>query len=528
MFLIGTMQLLNAQEHAWIYFTDKENVENLIANPISILTQKAIDRKKRHNIVIDERDVPVNQNYINQLKNNSALSIKAKSKWFNTVHVVGTIDAIEALRSLNFVSHIEFANRSLNRSKPKIKKVSKFETKALTFDYGLTAIQTEMIGADDLHRENYTGNGITIAIMDAGFPNVNTMSSFLRLRNQEKLLHGYNFVNRNTNVYASTTSSHGTWVLSNMAGFIENRFVGTAADASYHLFITEDALSETPAEESYWVEAAERADSLGVDIINTSLGYFDFDGDSYDYVQSNMDGKTAYITKGANIAFEKGMFLVTSAGNSGDLGITAPADAPNTLTVGAVDASKNYAAFSSVGTIYQNFQKPDVVAQGQTSYIITESDNIATANGTSFSSPIMAGGVACLWQALPNYTNSEILEFIRASASQFNNPDNFLGFGIPNLDVALNKALSLPENPEKNDKTFTVYPNPVSNILNINSSALWNNGIIDIYDVLGRKIQMYKITPNLKVIDVSTLANGIYLLRASLKKDTQTFKFIKE
>ena len=183
-------------------------------------------------------------------------------------------------------------------------------------NYGATQNQTEMINLDLLHGDNFKGHGIHIAVMDAGFPSVNTMGAFERLRGQNKLLGGYDFVDRLDDVYAFSGNSHGTMVLSTMGAYIENEYEGTAIDASYYLYRTEDVFSETPLEESLWVEAAERADSLGVDIINSSLGYTTFDNSNYNYTNSDMDGTVAFISKGAGIAYEKGILVINSAGNS--------------------------------------------------------------------------------------------------------------------------------------------------------------------------------------------------------------------
>ncbi|TBN13767.1 S8 family serine peptidase [Hyunsoonleella pacifica] len=519
---------LYAQEDAWVFFTDKENVASSIANPITILSQKAINRKQRHNILIDVRDVPVNENYIDQIKSANGITVLAKSKWFNAVHVRGSQINIEALTNLSFVSTIDFASRDLNTTKVLNQKQElKLEGVLTNFNYGNAANQIEMFNGDKLHELNYTGSGITIAILDSGFPNVNTITAFQRARDEGLILGTYDFVNRDDNVYTATTSNHGTLVLSDIAGYIENQFVGTAPDASYYLFITEDATSETPAEESYWVEAAEVADSLGVDIINTSLGYSDFDGTKYDYEPSDMNGNTAFITKGANIAFEKGLLLVTSAGNSGNWGVTAPADSPNVLSVGAVDESGNYVSFSSVGTQFQITQKPDVVAQGGLSYVITENNTIARANGTSFSAPILAGGIACLWQALPDKTNAELMELVRASASQYNTPDNFLGYGIPNLQSALNVSLS-DESETEDDLNISLYPNPVEDVLFVNLSSEDASAIISIYSILGRRVNSFLVSAENNKIDISSISSGLYIAKIDMNNVSKTIKIIKQ
>lgn len=527
--LVLCQGFLHAQQDAWVYLTDKENVASSIANPITILSQNAINRKNAHAIPIDARDVPVNENYITQLKAQTGITVKAKSKWFNAVHVRGSEADINALAVLSFVDHIDFADKGLNTAGRSSSQQDKFEVEetSVNFTYGNSQNQIQMLNLDNLHIADYTGEGIVIAVLDAGFPNVNTMSSFQRLRDNNDLLDGYDFVTRNPNVYAYTGNTHGTKVLSDMAGFIQDQFVGTAPDASYYLFRTEDGATENPVEESYWVEAAERADSLGVHIINSSLGYTTYDNPNYSYTPSDMDGNTAYITKGANIAVEKGILVVNSAGNSGNGAwqiVGAPADAANVLSIGAVDAAGNYASFSSRGNATQPTQKPDVVAQGASPFVINENDGIENNNGTSFSSPIMAGAVACLMQAAPTLSVEQIKQFIRMSASQYATPDFFLGYGIPDFDLALTLALSVEE---ETYSTIKIFPNPVNDILQIQLPLEANSELI-IYDVLGKVVFEQYVNRSLNQIDMSTMSSGLYLLRISSETTTKTFKLVKQ
>ncbi|GAA3626268.1 S8 family serine peptidase [Flavivirga jejuensis] len=524
--------LLNvfAQQDAWVYLKDKQNVTSSIANPISILTQKAIDRKNAHNVLIDARDVPVNESYISQLKGAIGISVMAKSKWLNAVHVRGSETDINNLSTTySFIDSIDFADKSLNTLKfTKQKSKSKLENVFTVFEYGDAANQIEMIHGDELHLADYTGTGITVAVIDAGFPNVNTMSSFQRLRDAGNILDDYDFVNRDDDVYTNATSSHGTWVLSTMAGYIEGDYVGTAPDASYYLFVTEDALSENPVEESYWVEAAERADSLGVDVINTSLGYTTYDNANYSYTTADMDGDTAFITRGANIAFEKGMLLVNSAGNSGNKSwgiVGAPADAAGVFSIGAVQANGTYAAFSSKGNSTQPTQKPDVVAQGQASYVIGTNDVIGTVNGTSFSSPIMAGGMVCLWQALPNKTNAEIMQLVRESASQYSSPDYFLGYGIPNLQTALNTALSLGNNADIS-QDLKLFPNPTKDIVYFSFPLDQSELSVVIFNALGKQILESTIANTSNQIDLSSFSKGVYVVRIQSENVSKKIKLI--
>lgn len=516
-----------AQEDAWVYLVDKENVQASIANPITILTQKAIDRKSTHNVSIDERDVPVNENYIIQLKAQTGITVLAKSKWFNAIHVRGLQADISALINLSFVNEIIYADNNLNSktviSKPK--SDFKFESARTTYNYGNALNQIQMFNGDDLHIANYTGAGMTVAVIDAGFPGVDNIAGFSHVRDAGNILGTYDFVARDVDVYTNTTSNHGTLVLSDMAGFVQDNFVGTAPDAEYYLFITEDAPNENPVEESYWVEAVERADSLGVDVVNTSLGYKSYDNANYSHSDADLDGLTTYISKGANIAFEKGMLMVTSAGNSGASGIAAPGDAPGSFTIAAVNANGNYASFSSQGSNIQLTQKPDVAAQGQASYVISQNNNISTANGTSFSSPIMAGGIVCLWQALPNLNNAEIMQLVRESASQFNNPDYLLGYGIPDLSLALNQGLSV-ENFTAIDTNLIVFPNPVNNELNVHLPSTYEVGNITLYNILGKKVLESQVSQANRKVNVSHFSKGVYLLKVEADGFSKTLKLI--
>ncbi len=526
-----------AQQDAWVYLTDKLNVANSIANPTTILTQKAIDRKTKHSIAIDARDVPVNESYITQLKNATGITVLAKSKWFNAVHVRGSETNINNLLtnpSLTFIDYIDFADKNLNTTKAAKEKVAfkgkdKFEVEKafVDFTYANTQNQVEMIHTDDLHLADYTGEGVTIAVLDAGFINVNTMGAFQRIRGAGDLLGGYDFVNRNPDVYANTSSLHGTQVLSTMAGYILNSYVGTAPDASYYLFITEDSNDENPVEESYWVEAVERADSLGVDLINTSLGYKDYTPNypNYSYSSADMNGSTAFITKGANIAFEKGLLLVNSAGNEGNAGVNAPADSQYVLSVGAVNSLGNYASFSSVGSAFQPSQKPDVVARGQAASVINPDNSIGSNDGTSFSSPILAGGIACLMQALPNKTNAEIMQLVRESGSQFSTPDYQLGYGIPNLMTALNTALSIDD--FEKTGVISIYPNPAKAFVYVKAPLHDNKLTITFFNVLGKQVLQRSIHANNNQIDVSSLSKGIYIINVKTKNRSRSFKFIK-
>ncbi|MEG3657073.1 S8 family serine peptidase [Arenibacter palladensis] len=524
-----------AQEHAWVYFKDKDQVETSILNPSSILSERAIQKKNRFNIAIDERDVPVNEEYIAQLKLQNGITVKAKSKWFNCVHVLGSESDIAALTDLQFVDHISYADKGLNAKSNSVTVVgnevdnhkNKFLEQGVDFVYGQSDTQVMQLGVDELHKNNYTGEGILIAVLDSGFPNVDQMGAFTRLRSNNDLWGGYDFVDRSTDIYTTSGDDHGTMVLSDMGGFVGGQFVGTAPDASYILFRTEDAATETPVEESYWVEAAERADSLGVDIINSSLGYSTYDNPRYNYSPADMDGNTAFISKGANIATEKGILVVNSAGNSGDSSwgiITAPADA-NVFGVGAVDTSGNYVAFSSRGPSADGRIKPDGMALGAGATVIGPDDRLVKNNGTSFASPIMAGAMASFWQAFPDKNNMEIMAMVRESSSRYQNPNSQMGFGIPDFSEAL--TLLGIDISNAGDDLWYLFPNPSKTDFQIQLPETYGNAHVTLFDIYGRRILERELNQGNEEISVETLSRAIYIVHVNVDGVQKKFKFIK-
>lgn len=532
LFLFFLSQNIFSQEDAWVYFADKPDAQYYFDNPLEMLSQRALDRRTNQGISLDIKDIPIHQLYVDQIAAASGIEVKAKSKWMNAVHVRGSISAIDALADFTFVNQIQFANRSLNTQNRisnsfKSKSIEKQLDTQENFVYGNSSNQIQMLNGHLLHQQDYTGTGKIIAVMDAGFPNVNTASSFQRIRDNNQILGGYNFVARNENVY--TSNSHGTLVLSLMAGYVENQLVGTAPDANYYLFITEDSADENPVEESYWVEAAELADSLGVDVINTSLGYFTYNNPNYSYTFADMNGETSFISRGADIAFSRGMICVTSAGNSGagaNPNISTPADAIHTLTVGSVKFDETYSIFSSIGPTFDGRVKPDVMAQGQNPYYSTTAGSLAnTSSGTSFSGPIIAGMVASFWQAIPWATNQQVVDFVRQSADRFTNPTAQFGYGIPDFQLALNMAqLSVEENKKIQ---FLVYPNPVKDKVIVSFPNDLSDVKWQLFNSLGQKILEKTISQNDNLIATSELQNGIYFYRIEAKNTIQTGKIIK-
>jgi serine protease AprX len=529
-FLIS-VTMYSQEEDAWVYLNDKPDSQTYFDNPLSMLSQRALDRRMTQNIPLDIKDVPIYQDYIDQVVALGTVAVMAKSKWLNAIHVRGAQTDIAALADLSFVASVDFANNALDIAGKKAKThraspVAKTLETAVNFQYGGSANQIEMLNGHLLHQQDYTGSGKIIAVLDAGFPQVDIVDPFKRLRDNNQILGGYNFVDRTTNFY--TRNSHGTMVLSTMGGYVLNQLVGTAPDASYYLFITEDADNENPIEESLWVEAAEMADSLGVDVINTSLGYFGYDNPNYSYTYEDMNGTTSFIARGADIAFSRGMVVVVSAGNSGnsaDPHIGTPADAINVLTIGAVDAFGDHGSFSSIGPSADNRIKPDVDAQGLAATVSNTAGSIVTASGTSFSGPIMAGMVASFWQAVPQLTNVQVIQLIKESASLFANPTDEMGYGIPDFQLALDMALLAVDTHSRS--RFVVYPNPVHDQLFVSLPENTAGADIVFYNELGQVISKKKMTVQEHSVNLRDMANGIYTYIITSGNATQSGKLIK-
>ncbi len=522
---------ISAQDLSLIKFADKPSSNDYFDNPLLMLSQKSLDRRVKYNIDLNMQDVPVEQSYISQIE---ALGIQpiAVSKWFNGVFAWLTDTQVSQAEALSFVSEVEsfVQNGGGKMANPPQNKYDvpdpghQPQQGVMDFNYGLTEEQITQLNLDYLHNLGFTGEGITIAVLDAGFPEVDNISAFDYIRNNGQIKGGYNFVDDNESFY--TRGSHGTSVLSTIGGYIENQFVGTAIDADFYLFITENVDHELPDEEVFWIAAAEKADSLGVDVINTSLGYSEFDDPKYDYTYNDMNGETAFISKGAQIAAEKGMMIVVSAGNSGNNEwhyITAPADGVDVFTIGAVDNNGNPAGFSSYGPTPDGRIKPDVDARGSWATIIRTDGTIDYGSGTSFSSPIMAGAMACFIQAYPNVNPVEIRQTVRESANLYNNPTDQMGYGIPNFEAAFNDLLSANEVYQQ-EIEISVYPNPTSGIVNIQSEIKIKQ--VQLISVEGKIVRKYS---SVNQLDLNSLPNGIYMLKIQLENGkTGVKKLVKK
>jgi serine protease AprX len=532
-----------SQEDARVYFRDKPDAAAFFLNPLAELSQRSLDRRKAQAIILDVKDAPLHQSYVTSISAATGISVKAKSKWLNCIHVRGSIANINALKVLPFVMRIDFANNRLNTtSKIKLQPqqplntaVTKYLGATVTLNYGNSANQIQMLNGHLLHQLNYTGTGKLIAVLDDGFNGVNTALPFKRLRDNNQIRGGYDFVNKSSNYFSA--GSHGTSVLSTMGGYVAGRLIGTAPDATYYLYITEDSASvipfnENPVEESYWVEAAEQADKVGADIITSSLGYFEYDNPAYSYSYSDMTGNSAFSSRGANIAFDKGIIVVASAGNSGrepEPHVVVPAEATNVIAVGAVKSDRSYVTFSSIGPSYDGRVKPDVMAQGQAVVLSDSNGNINTGDGTSFACPITAGLVACLWQALPSKNANQIKQLILQSSDNFFEPASKtrsqFGYGIPNFDLALANALSTVNFP---DSDFKIYSNPIFDTVFISLPSVFDSGTISFFNSIGQKVLSKNIDKKDTSVSLSSLSSGVYLYTIEATTFFKTGKIIKQ
>lgn len=415
---------------------DKHGTPFSVDHPEAFLSQRAVERRQRQGLSVDSTDLPIPPAY-RQLVEAEGVEIVSQSKWQNTLLVKSKrMETLKNLVRLPFVVEgikVWTSPDSIVRRRPRAHYKTDISLFATLFDNyeGAGYEQMHMLGGDRLHSSGFRGRGIHIAVLDGGFMNADVIPSLQKAR-----LQGFaDFVYpRAEDIFKET--DHGTMVFSTMAACEPNLFVGTAPDAAYWLLRTEETESETPAEEDYWTAAVEFADSAGVDIISSSLGYHDFNDESMNYRYRELDGKTAFISCSASMLAQKGIVLVSSAGNDG-MGtwkkINVPSDAFDILTVGSVSRDLSNAAFSSIGPTTDGRVKPDVMALGNPATVITGRGTISLNIGTSFSTPIVAGLVACLWQALPQKTATEIIELVRQCGNNADCPDNVFGYGIPDF-----------------------------------------------------------------------------------------------
>ena len=427
-----------------VMLKDKHGTPFTLAKPRAYLSEKALARRRRQNIAVDSTDLPVNPAYVKAIRR-IGVDVVSQSKWNNTVLVRGTdirqLRSVDALGCVAGIKLVWTSPDSINNPSYRLKYHKEFNRWDTISQnrYGVTREQVEMIGGVKMHDHGFRGRGMTVAVLDGGFMNADLIPS---LKNAD--VAGW----RDFVVPASSTvfkeMDHGTKVLSTMAVDVPYTFVGTSPEATFWLLRCEDNLTESLAEEDFWAAAAEFADSVGVDIISSSLGFHAFDNpdDNYDYRQ--LDGHTALISRTASMLAGKGIVLVNSAGNDGMAAwkkINVPADATDIITVGAVTPERRNAAFSSVGPTADGRVKPDVMALGSPTSVITGRGTIIKDVGTSFSTPLVAGMVACLWQALPGKTAKDIIRLVLDSCDNTAAPDNIYGYGVPDFWRAYERGM---------------------------------------------------------------------------------------
>lgn len=532
--------------HYLVHFTDKKNSSYSLEHPEQFLTQRAIERRTKYNISYDESDLPVNQAYIDSLKA-LGLAIVNVSKWFNSVSVYSTDKfLIDTLDKISFVKSVGISKNKTKKNKKELNANTQIKyEQSLDFDssgydyYGSGFRQIEMLQAHYLHDAGYKGEGMLVAILDAGFYKVNELAAFDSIRANHQIVGVYDFVDNDTSVYDAAT--HGMMVLSTIASNLPGELVGTAPKADFLLLRTEQIASEYIIEEFNWAVAAEYADSLGADIISSSLGYNNFDDSTQSHSYSDMDGNSTLISIAADLAAKKGILVVSSAGNEGFSQwkyISAPADADSVLTVGAVTEDENIAFFSSRGPTFDRRIKPDVCAQGMPAMVIAADGSVTMSSGTSFSAPIITGAVTCLWQAHPELNNMQIIDAVKRSADRYNQPDTIFGYGIPDFYAAHIYLKSLGQIDENAENLLNIFPNPFKNVLNIvfysKNIKLPYSSKLEIFDVHGKKamdVPMNDVEQNftLTVIDhLENLSPGIYIVRFTVNDIVMQTKLVKQ
>ncbi|MBR9999313.1 MAG: S8 family peptidase [Cyclobacteriaceae bacterium] len=501
-----------------VFYADKENSPYSVSQPAEFLSQRAIERRERFSIPVTVQDLPVNESYVGGVSD-QGIDVFYQSRWLNAVLVQMDVSLLPAVEALTYVRKVEFVapgERLLKMSSQKTGRNSG-DTAARKNNL-INEIQNNMLGVDLMHQDGFTGKNVMIGVFDAGFAGVNQSVYFNHLYDDNKLIAVRDFIRNSGDVYQY--DDHGTGVLSTISGYEESVYEGIAFDADILLCVTEDVPSEYIIEEYNWLFAAEFADSTGVDIINTSLGYNTFDDISMNYDYDDLNGDRAIITQATDMAASRGILCVVSVGNEGNNSwkkLVAPADADSALSVGAVTTDLQYLGFSSTGPTADDRIKPDVAALGQGTKIIQYNGEISTGSGTSFASPLIAGLAAGLWEAYPELNNMEMIDLIRNGGSQFLQPDTLIGYGIPDYGRIRSFITALDE--KSLSPEFRIYPNPVDNkklIVEFFGDFLKESILIDIIDIKGSKVYELNTrfaSQNRKIeLDLSSIRKGVYVM----------------
>ena len=543
-FFFGNSFDLFSQDRYAVFFKFKPQTSLSLSNPKAFLTQKALDRRTRENLQADSLDLPVAEKYLSQVLPLTR-DFLYTSKWLNAAIVVTDDAKAKAIQALPFVDRVEMVAKGFllrpgarlltgespivfdsTRIHPKW-QLREAEVQTNAYDF-----QNQLIGIDKMHQAGFTGKGVTVAVFDAGFPGMKTASSFAHLFTKNQVLGQKDFVRPwRTEVFVE--HPHGVNVASLIASNEQAKLVAGAYDANFIFAITEEVATEYRIEEFNWVRAAEYADSLGVDVINSSVGYIDFDDPATTYTKQQLDGKTTYITRGATIAAKKGILVVNSVGNYGGAGVSsliAPADAEGIISVGSVTTTSTVSGFSSRGPTADGRIKPELVAFGQSAILIRENGAVGTGQGTSFSAPQVAALAAGLWQARPEWKKDQVILNLLRSASQYDKPDNNLGYGIPNFSKAyLGEILSIEED-EKS--VIGLYPNPLTDGLLTIGFGTTTELDFKVIDLAGRMVIEQVLLRESKAspfqVDLSKLRPGLYILQLTDGLQISRTKLIKK
>lgn len=516
-----------AQDRYAVYFKYKPQSHLSLSRPQEFLTQRALDRRIREGILADSLDLPVAAGYIREISPFSS-DILYSVKWMNVAVVVTDQAGADQMSILPFVDKVELVGHGfLSRPEGKTKvdaplptqhrsRESKLNTQTLALVDNSYDFQNQLIGIDKMHEEGYTGAGVTIAVFDAGFPGIDTISTFTHLFANQQILAQRDLI-RPWNTHVFQGHQHGTNVLSLIASNEPAKLVSGAYNSDFILIISEEVETEYRIEEFNWVRAAEYSDSLGVDIISSSLGYWDFDDLAMNYTLEDLDGKTTIITQGSNIASDKGILVVNSVGNYGSRGessLIAPADAEDILSVGSVRADGSLSAFSSRGPTSDGRFKPDLASFGDHPILIRANGTAGAGNGTSFAAPQITALAAGLWEAKPEWTKVELMENLFRSASQFDDPDNLIGYGVPNFYDALYGEILDIEEEEAGE--WKVYPNPlIAEDLNIHF-GVGLSATFELLDLTGKTILRKEVSRPSAIapyrLQLSEVKSGFYLI----------------
>jgi hypothetical protein len=532
-----------------VRFKDKAGTPFTIDNPLQFLSAKAIARRMKQNIEIDETDLPITPGYIDSVRLAGDVTILDWSKWLNQVCIqTGDATALAKINSMPFVINSQPLRRPVNVQATGNNKFNEQLNSITTpqsvnnildfYNYGNSYAQIHIHEGEYLHDKGFHGEGMSIALLDVGFYHYLSLPAFDSVRNNNQVIETYDYVANEVSVDEDHT--HGMQCFSIIAGNIPGQLVGSCPKANFYLYRTEDISSESPVEEQYWAAAAERADSIGVDVISTSLGYTQFDNPVFNHTYADMDGNTTIIARAADFAAKKGMIVVVAAGNDGAGTwhfIATPSDADSVLAVGAVNSSGIVANFSGYGPSSDGQVKPAVASIGVSTALSSATGQIISGNGTSYATPNMAGLITCLWQAFPDFTNMEIIQAVIKSSSIYNTPNDRIGYGIPDFHKAfddLNRQLILRNigNVLGNNQ-IKIYPNPFTTNFNVVIRPQHTaTATFRLYDALGRLYLSKEVplqagqTQIIPFENLQPLQRGIYSLKFSDGQSKQSFKLV--